>query len=98
MQRWEALEDMFTEALHKQCLKGTTLIVRVVRICQITKCLAMLTLNILGQNLPVILKQEEIQKSTTMLRLVPLFAADLGFFLDRTNSNLIISFLRWDLS
>jgi hypothetical protein len=42
MQRWEALEDMFTAALRKQCPKGTTPIVRFVRICQIpqTPCYA----------------------------------------------------------
>ena len=35
MQRWEALEDVFTEALYRQCLKGSTSIVWVVRIGQI---------------------------------------------------------------
>ena len=35
MQRWEDLEDIFTEALRRQCPKGTTPIVRVVRIGQI---------------------------------------------------------------
>jgi hypothetical protein len=42
MQRWETLEDVFTEALCKQCLKRTTLIVRIVRIRQIpqTPCYA----------------------------------------------------------
>ena len=34
-QRWETLEDMFTKALREQCPKGTTPIVRVVRIGQI---------------------------------------------------------------
>ena len=53
MQRWEALEDMFTEALRKQCLKGTTPIVRVVRIGQIAQTPCYANLNILGQNLPV---------------------------------------------
>ena len=42
MQRWETLEDVFTEALRKQCPKGTTPIVRIVRIGQIpqTPCYA----------------------------------------------------------
>jgi hypothetical protein len=42
MERWEALEDVYTEALGRQCPKGTTPIVRVVRIGQIpqTPCYA----------------------------------------------------------
>jgi hypothetical protein len=34
MQRWEALEDISIESLRKQCSKGTTTIVRVLRIFQ----------------------------------------------------------------
>jgi hypothetical protein len=36
MQRWEALENISIESLRKQCPKGTTTIVRVVRIFRTT--------------------------------------------------------------
>jgi hypothetical protein len=42
MERWETLEEVFTEALRRQCPKGTTHTVRIVRIGQIpqTPCYA----------------------------------------------------------